>query len=148
MPIEITFDQLPIGYTENTGRAGDKMIVSLSGFFSTEYGDDLVKRLEGIPQDIVNRIPRGHTVLPSMINSLLVLIRRDKTATLYLNEVRPIMHTRIKGGCKKGDRISADQILDTGKITFKGIQIPNDVGIVYVFTAGWRRGFFYDSVWG
>lgn len=144
MPIEITFDQLPTGYVENTGRAGDKMIFSLSGFFSSEDGDDLVKRLEGFPQDIVNRIPPSYAVLPSMINSLLALIRRDKTATLYLNEVRPIMHTRIKGGCKKGNRISADQILDIGKITFEGIQIPNDVGIVYFFTAGWRRGFFYD----
>lgn len=144
MPVDISFNILPAGYAENTGRPGDKMIVSLSGFFSSEDGDDLIKRLEGLPQEIVSLVPSESPILPSMINSLLALIRRDKTATVYLNEVRPIMHARIKGGCKKGDPISADRILDIGKITFKDIEIPKDVGIIYVFSAGWRRGFFYD----
>jgi len=144
VPLDITFNELPAGYAENTGRAGDKMIVSLSGFFSSEDGDDLITRLEGFPQEIVSLIPSKSPILPSMINSLLALIRRDKTATVYLNEVRTVMHTRIKGGCKKGDPISADQILDIGRITFEGIEIPRDVGIAYVFSAGWRRGFFYD----
>jgi len=143
---DIELNMLPMGYVENTGRAGDKMIVSLSGFFSSEDGDDLITRLEGYPQAIISLIPAEIPILPQMVNSLLALIRRDKTATVYLNEVRPIMHTRIKGGCEKGDPISADQILDIGKITFEGVKIPRDVGIVYVFSAGWRRGFFYDFV--
>jgi len=144
MPVDIKLNKLPAGYAENTGRAGDKMIISLSGFFSSEDGDDLITRLEGYPQEIISLIPSEIPILPLMVNSLLVLIRRDKTATVYLNEVIPIMHTRIKGRCKKGDPISDDQILDIGKITFEGIEIPKDVGIVYMFSAGWRRGFFYD----
>ena len=56
MPIDITLDKLPAGYAENTGRAGDKRVVSLSGFFSSEDGDDLITRLEGIPQVIVSLI--------------------------------------------------------------------------------------------
>lgn len=146
MPLDIRLNKLPAGYAENTGRAGDKMIVSLSGFFSSEDGDDLITRLEGFPQEVISLIPSERPILPHMVNSLLVLIRGDKTATVYLNEVIPIMRARIKGGCKKGDPISADQILDVGKITFEGIEIPADVGVVYVFSAGWRRGFFYDFV--
>lgn len=142
---DIELKDLPAGYAENTGRAGDKIIISLSGFFSSEDGDDFITRLEGYPQEIVSLISTQEAIiLPQMVNSLLVLIRRNKTATVYLNEVKPIMHTRIRGGCKRGDPISADQILDTGKITFEGIEIPRDVGIIYVFSAGWRRGFFYD----
>ena len=80
MPIEIKLDQLPAGYDENSGRAGDEIIVSMKGFFSSEDGNELITRLEGIPEDIIRKINEITPVLPSSINSLLALIRRDKTA--------------------------------------------------------------------
>lgn len=145
MPKEINLMQLPAGYAENSGRAGEKMFVSLRGFFSSEDGNNLITRLEGFPQELISLIPSEVPILPSTVNSLLALIRRDKTATIYLNnEVRPIASARIKGGCKKGDPVSAEKILDIGKVKFEGIDIPRDVAIAYVFSAGWRRGFFYD----
>ena len=54
MPREIKLTKLPAGYAENSGRAGDKLIVSLRGFFSSEDGNELIVRLEGFPQEVVN----------------------------------------------------------------------------------------------
>ena len=57
MPFEITFDKLPIGYTINAGRAGDTCTVSVTEFVSSEDGDELITRLEGLPQDAIPKRP-------------------------------------------------------------------------------------------
>jgi hypothetical protein len=144
MPVEIKFKNLPAGYAETATRIGEKASVSLSGFFSSEDGDELIKRLEGLPQQIISLIPSSELILPSTIHTLLALIRKDKSATVYLNEAKLIGEVRVKGPIKKGDLIYADHILDMGKVTFENIPIPPDVGIIFVFSVGWRKGFFYD----
>ena len=144
MPFEITFDKIPAGYAESAVQGGGEVMVSLSGFYSSEDGDELITRLEGLPQQIISRIPSKFPILPSMVHYLLAIIRKDRSATVYLNEGNIVGQVRIKGGVQKGELISADRVLDMGKITFQDIQIPSDTGIVFVFSIGWRKGFFYD----
>lgn len=144
MPQEIAFDNLPAGYAESSARAGEKLKVSLVGFVSTEDGDELITKLEGLPQQMLAMLRLPFLVLPSMVHSLLAIIRKDKTATVYLNEVQAIGQMRVKGAIKKGEAITKNRVLDMGRMKFQDVTIPPDAGIAYVFSVGWRKGFFYD----
>lgn len=144
MPIEITFKDLPAGYAETSSRGGDMVKVSVAGFYSSEDGDELITRLEGLPQQIISLIPSTVPILPSMVHSLLAIIRKDRTAIVYLNDVNLMAQVRVKGGVKKGEIISTNQILDMGKVSFPDVQIPRNAGVVFVFSIGWRKGLFYD----
>jgi len=64
-----------------------------------------------------------------MVHYMLAIIRKDKSATVYLNEGNIVGQVRVKGGIKKGELISADRVLDMGKIRFQDIEIPSDTGI-------------------
>jgi|SRR5712692_2339597 len=144
MPYEIRFENLPAGYAVSPARGSEKIIVQQFDFVSSEDGDELITKLEGLPQEILSMLPLPAPVLPSMVHTLLVVIRKDKTAKVYLNEVQPIAQTRIKGSCEKGEIITANRVLDIGRMTFPNVEIPGDAGVVYVFSVGWRKGLFYD----
>ncbi len=144
MPYEITFDRLPAGYAASCARPGEDVVVCLSKFVSSEDGDELIKELEGLPQVILSKLRLPSPVLPSTVDTLLAIIRKDKSATVYLNEVDRVGEIRIRGPCRKGELISRDRVLDMGKVKFVGVDIPLDAGIVYVFSVGWRKGLFYD----
>lgn len=144
MPYEIVLNNIPAGYAETSARNGENVKTSQTGFFSSEDGDDLITRLEGFPQELIALIPSNNPILPSTIDTLMAIIRKDKKTSIYLNEVKVIAEIKVKRAMKKGDIIYADSILDFGPISFQDIQIPIDAGFIFVFSVGWRKGFFYD----
>lgn len=146
MPVDITFKDLPAGYAETSARGVDKVKVSQFGFCSSEDGDEFIRKLEGLPQQIISLIPSSFPILPSMVNTLLAIIHKDKTAKVYLNEIKLLEQVRVKKDVKKGDLITLDHILDIGKMNIPDVSIPNNAGIVFVFSVGWRKGFLYDLV--
>jgi len=144
MPVEIDLNYLPAGYAENSIQGEGTVKVSHYGFYSSEDGDELIKRLEGLPQEIISLIPSHRPILPSMIDTLLAIIKKDKTAQVYLNEVKLEAQVRVKKGVKKGESITDDNILDMGKIKIPDLKIPEEAGLIFVFSVGWRKGFLYD----
>jgi hypothetical protein len=141
---KVELEELPAGYSMSSGRSGDSIMVSHQGFYSSEDGELLIKRLEGWPDHFLNLLPAAPPLKPSCIDTLLVIIKKNKTAKIYLNSVQPIVQTRIKGGCQKGDPIFTNRILDIGKMEFKDMPISEGDGFLYVFSVGWRQGFIYD----
>ena len=144
MPFEVRFEELPSGYAVGPARPGERVTVCLTGFVSSEDGDGLITMLEGFPQTILSMLPLPAPILPSTVHTLLAVIRRDKTATVYLNDVLTVGEIRIKGSCQKGELIYADRILDVGRVEFQGVHIPPEAGIIYLFSVNWRKGYFYD----
>lgn len=144
MPVEIKLNELPAGYSEKSGRGGDMIPVSQKGFYSSEDGEVLIKRLEGWPDYFLKLVPSQTPLKPSYIDSLLVIISKNKTAKIYLNDAQVIAEMRVKGGCEKGEAITANRILDIGKMKFENATIPEDAGFIFVFSVGWRQGFIYD----
>ncbi|MBI3941719.1 MAG: hypothetical protein HY326_01795 [Chloroflexi bacterium] len=144
MPFEITFEMLPVGYILSPARAGEEVDFVSSEFTSSEDGDLFVSRLEGIPNDIISKLPPEKNFQPSIIDHLLAIIRKDKTATAYVNEVNTIMTFVSKRKVTKGEMVSTNDMADIEKVRFEGIEIPNDVGVVYVFSVGWRKAMFFD----
>ena len=118
--------------------------MALCEFTSSEDGILFITRLEGIPQMLIEKLPRALNARPSFTDSLLAVFHADKTATVYYNEVRPRTKARAKKDIKAGDLVMLDDISDIERVVFDGIDIPKDAGICYVFSFGWRKGFFFD----
>ena len=113
---------------------------------SEEDGDTLVERLEGFGSDILGKLPANPPIQPNQVQHLLAVIRRDRSATVYLNKLKTVGQMQVKKGLRKGDSVFADDIVDVHRLEFEGVTIPKDAGIIYVFAVGWRRAMFYDLV--
>ena len=144
MPQEIQFDNIPAGYSLSASRAGVEgtVQVSVSEFTSSEDGDFFIKRLEGLPAEIVSKLPIP--IKPSQIDHLLAVIRKDKTATVYINELKIIGKVLVKRAVNKGEAVSADDIGDIDSLMFEGIEIAEEASVLFLFSVGWRKGLFFD----
>ncbi len=144
MPHEIKLDYLPAGYALRGGRAGEEVELMFRGFTSFEDGELFISRLEGFPVQIMGKLPASACAEASITNNLFVILRRDKTATVYHNEFHPRVSIRAKGKVNKGDPLMLDHILDVDRVVLDDFKIPKDSGIAYVFSQGWRKGYFFD----
>jgi hypothetical protein len=150
MPYEITFENLPAGYAVSSGREGEQVPLAIREFTSSEDGDLFINRLEGIPSEIIRMLPSKSRIKSSIVDHMLVIIRQDKTATVYVNEIFFLAEIINKGrDVEAGQPIYADDIADIRKLSFKDknlkdIIIPPDAGILFLFSEGWRKGLYYD----
>ena len=144
MPHKIQVDHIPAGYALHSGCGGDNLECALCEFTSTEDGQLFISRLEGIPQMLIGKLPRELKASASTTDNLLAIFYADKSATVYYNEFYPKVTARAKKDIQKGDLVMLDDISDIDRISLDGIDIPQNAGICYVFSFGWRKGFFYD----
>jgi hypothetical protein len=143
MPTEIAFDMLPVGYTAAAARPPEKVPVRYTEFLSSEDGQEFIRRLEGYPSAVLARLPTTARVNPSQVDHLLAVIRRDRTATVYVNELYLTVATKIGRDIRYGERVFKDDIIDIHDVD-PGVPLPADAGLVFVFSVGWRKGMFYD----
>jgi hypothetical protein len=144
MPHEVTFDLLPVGHVAEGCKGGGMVKICPSAFLSTEDGQTFIHRLEGFPSKLLEKLPNNARVYPSQVDHLLAVIRRDRTATVYVNELGIVLGTMLGRSIQKGEHIFKNDIVDIATMEFEGVSIPNDAGVVLVFSVGWRKGLFYD----
>ena len=144
MPHEIVFDHLPAGYSLSYTKQGEKTLVSTREFTSSEDGDEFIARLEGLLSQILSMLTSSANLRLSTIDHLLVIIRRDKTATVYVNELSIIAYARVKRGVEKAAPVYDDNIADIERVIIDNVSIPSDAGFIFLFSCGWRKGLFYD----
>lgn len=89
---EVILKELPAGIAMETssGAEGTPVRVAVREFTSSEDGELFISRLEGFPSQLLGLLP-GH-VLPSTIDHLVAVIRRDRSATVWVNEC-PVIST-------------------------------------------------------
>src|SRR2546423_116208 len=103
MPHQITLDSVPAGYVVESSseeRPGLTKIV-VREFTSSEDGELLISRLEGIPSDLIARMPSG-TVAPSSVDHFVAIIRDDRKATVYVNECTILVQFRSARDVRAG----------------------------------------------
>ncbi len=146
MPYEISLNDLPDGVAEASARKGEHTNIITREFVCSEHGDLFISRLDGFPSVLTARCG----IKSSSVESLLAILRKDNTVTVYVNEVRLAVHIRCKRDTEAGEEITSDDIVDIDKVTFVNgdslveIEVPNESGIVWIFSAGWRKGLWYD----
>ena len=144
MPYEISFDRPPHGCVLSAVRKGEKAKVAFMEFSSSEDGDRFIQRLDGLASTIIAKLPPEARIRPSIIDHLLAIIRKDGTATVYVNEVGVIQTFRAKRSLAQGEPLYDDDIADIYSHRFQDIEIPSSAGFLYVFSVGWRKGLYYD----
>lgn len=129
------------------------------------------KYLEGLEASFLGPfLVAGNFV--SHIDHCLVLLDKSGTAKVYVNELAIIAESipkravaigealykadiggisRLRLGKRIGERKDDAEISITkvefpgkGTVEFEDILIPDDAGIIFYFSVGWRRGFFFD----
>jgi hypothetical protein len=144
MPYQITLNSLPAGYAASSFKKGEKAQVIVREFISSEDGDLFISRLEGLPSEIINQIDPSIGIQPGIIDHLLVIIHQDRTAIVYINELQISITLRSKRDLKAGDIVRSDDVAHIEQLDIVGIEIPEDAGFIFIFSLGWRKGFFYD----
>ena len=141
MPVEIDLGMPPAGYTLTGARAGESARIQFLEFTSTEDGQHFIKRLEGVPSTILNKL--SPAINPSQVDHLLAICHRDGKATVYLNELKQIATVRAFGRVTAGAIVTKNDIADFDRLELN-VAVPAEAGVIFVFSVGWRKGLFYD----
>jgi len=83
-------------------------------------------------------------VLVNSIFQFLVIIHKDLTADLYLNDFPVNILMMAKRNLKKWEIVTGNDIADIQKVSFDGIGIADTDKIIYCFKVGWKFGLFFD----
>jgi hypothetical protein len=147
MKFDIQLDKLSAGYCMASCKPGEYLWIVQKEFISSEDGDLLISRLEGFPSILLNKIMEQHKTIitQSSIDNMLAILRQDKTATIYINApMKALM--QVKKPVDAGQGVYRNDIADVRKLVFQDIEISDGVGVMVLFSVGWRKGLFYDLV--
>lgn len=151
MPHEIEFENMPVGYAETCALDADEsVLVRGIGVATSADGELLSIWLSGYPTEILEKVGKvGAKIRPSSVDTLLAIIRPDKTATVYVNEIKfavriRVTPERIADRIEAGQAIYDEDIEDILIARIEGIEIPADCGVVLVLSDGWRRAILFD----
>lgn len=148
MPFDFVLDELPAGYSISFTKKGEKATVVTREFTSSEDGDLFISRLDGFPSHLVNlaskTIPNLH-ISVSKIDHLLAVINKNKTTRVYINEIPLASKVSLKRAeVNAGEVIYHDDVAEIIRIKLGELEIPEDAGILFLFSVGWRKGLFFD----
>ncbi len=143
MPFEINLGVPPAGCLLEGAPAGEQVTIGVREFTSTEDGQDFIQRLEGLTSSLLQRSP--HPINPSQVDNLLAIYHCDGRATVYVNELELQSSIRLRKTrtIKEGDPIMRDDVVDIESLRL-GVDIPDEAGMLFVFSVGWRKGLYYD----
>ena len=74
---------------------------------------------------------------------MLAICRRDGKATVYVNELEQRTSVRFARSVEAGEPVTKDDFVDVERLEL-GVRIPDDAGVLFIFSVGWRKGLFYD----
>ena len=145
MPIRLTLDMLPAGFVASNSRGREPVKVVTREFVSSEDGDRLIQCLEYVYDSLVSKVSIEKRPPPSQIDHLLALVHKDRTVTLYINELSIYLLSRFKKEQKEiGQPAYRDDIAEVEEVRFSDVDIPDDAGVYFIFSFGWRKALFYD----
>lgn len=113
-------------------------------FTSSEDGAPFVSALEAFPKQILDVLSGQKIIKPSFVDHMLAIIKKNGEALVYINELSMILMARPKRRVEKGDPVSRNDIVDIESLTLDKISIPNDSGILFLFSVDWKKGLFFD----
>ena len=144
MRFEVNLAKAPRGMAEEDIAEGASGRVATRFFLSTEDGQKFVLCTEGVIGGILRELPIR--IPPSQIDHLLAIIRRDGTASVFVNDI-PISFMGVpRRDLKAGDGVSIDDLYQINSVTLGDIEIPVDAGVVFLFSLGWRKGLYFDMM--
>lgn len=144
MPYEIQLTNLPGGISVEAAKGGERARVQVAGVATSEDGEVLIRYL-GFASGLLDQLRgTGHEFRCSQIDNFLAIIRRDRSATVYVNELHLVSTVRIGRACEAGEPIYKDDIIDITETRLGELTIPDDAGVICVLSQGWRKAVLFD----
>ena len=147
------------GYAAENVRQGEDIRVCMMDF-ATSSDWDKFEILAGLVDEFLSKLPSDSSVDPSQTNHMLFVSHPDDRVQAYIDELKFISSAKLRGSIKKGDLIrksdiagieSLELVVDTSNAAnvidindADMIDIPNDAGIIFVFSHRWRKAIFFD----
>ncbi|MFL6258118.1 MAG: hypothetical protein ACJ76Y_00280 [Thermoanaerobaculia bacterium] len=135
------------GISGSYGFENEPLTVYLSGFYSTEDGEQFVTVAEQLTNALSGTL-REIGIRPSQIDNLLISIDEEGNGTLYCNELDFRLCIRAKRDVKKGEGITEDDVLDVEELHLyvDGTPMipPKDSALIFIFSVGWRKGLYFN----
>jgi hypothetical protein len=147
MKFDIQLDKPFAGFSMAACKPGEYVWIVQREFISSEDGDLFISRVEGFPSLLLNKIAQIHKaiIVQSSIDNMLAILKQDGTVTVYINApMKALM--RVKKSVDAGQVIYRNDIADIKELVFHNIEVPDGVGVMVLFSVGWRKGLFYDLV--
>jgi hypothetical protein len=82
--------------------------------------------------------------LPNDVYRFLIIIHKDHTADIYVNDFTIAIRVLAKHDLKAGSLVNYQDIADIAELRFPGIDIQSDDCIIFCFKENWKFGLFYD----
>jgi hypothetical protein len=144
MPHRVHLEQRPAGFAAASSKDGGTLPIIYREFTSSEDGEKFISRLDGTPAKILTLLEPIHDIRASTVDHLIALIQQDGTTDVYINEAKFLGKARLLKSVEQGDPILDTDIVDIEELWIDGVDFPKDVGIVFLFSQGWRKGLFFD----
>lgn len=142
MKYTIELEHLPEAISLENLDKGEAATVAISAFMTEGQGEIFYEILKNTEQSYLgNALASG--ISTSQISQFLI-ITRNNLASVYINEPRIIVETIAQRTVQAGERITLHDVMGVRRLTFDNLTIPDDAGIAFFFSVGWRRGFFFD----
>ncbi len=65
--------------------------------------------------------------------------------SVYVNECNVHVRARLSRPVEAGEGIFQHDLVDMDALVFEGVHVPSDAGVLYLFSAGWRKGLFLST---
>jgi len=144
MPYRVHLEERPAGFAAASSKDGDKIPIIYREFTSSEDGEKFISRLDGTPAKILTLLESSTSIRASTVDHLIALIQQDGTTDVYINEANFLGKARLLKVVKQGDPILDVDIVDIEELWIEDVEFPQDVGIIFLFSQGWRKGLFFD----
>lgn len=141
MPIDFTLPEKFAGFPLHAGTGPERILLECGALVPPSDPMRVQQVLEGLQQSVFSRIPGFPD--GSHVRSLVVLLRRDLSATAYVNELTFKVQMKLNRAVGKGEPVYTKDISNVQEVLL-GIDVPDDAAIIVVTSIGWRRSVYFD----
>lgn len=139
---QIQLDEILAGYSLSTSQGGELVSVQYRGFVLQSEGREFIRKAEGVVNNILSKLPES--ISPHEVNTLVVIIRQNLEADVYINECDVMASAVVSKSVNKGDPVTKNDLYHIHSVNLSNVNFPNDCSYVVLLANGWDRVFYYD----
>ncbi len=132
------------GVAGHSARVGETVrIITRMGMISDDHG------FHDIAENFCSQIrysaeKSGRSVKLADANTILVVLKNDHTAKLWINTVAMSLNVIARRDLLAFSEIYSDDMADITGLDFPDVEIEATDGIIYLFRQGWRFALYFD----
>lgn len=139
MPHVVKLKSRLTGFAASNNRPGSPVTFEVCGFHTSDEGRFFRKLLESCELFLAGR----PDIIKSQVDHMLVVMKRDGAATVYVNELSIVAKAQVLRGLQAGQAVTTDDIADITELDV-GVEVPRDCGVLFLFSWEWRKGIYFD----